>query len=156
MRLALAALAITTAAIGCTDHGKSTTNQPVLSGDTCALATDATTCAADPDCTWFGTGCACPPNDPSCTCPPGACGSIHGAGSGTGSGSTGAACACPNGAVCVEQIGGPAQPAGATPDITCVAPDPGTGDPCTRIPNEGTCHDSTTVGGLCVCDNGIR
>ncbi len=33
---------------------------------------------------------------------------------------------------------------------------PGTGDPCARITGEGTCSDSATVTGLCVCDNGIR
>ena len=152
MRTSLA-VAWVVAVLGCADH-KSSTSQPVLTGDTCALDTDATTCAADSGCTWFGTGCACPPNDPSCTCPPGACGSTSG--SGSGSGSTGAACACPNGEVCFEQIGGTAQPAGTTPAIECTLPTAGTGDPCPRITGEGTCHDSTTVGGLCLCDNGVR
>ncbi|MGE5181392.1 MAG: hypothetical protein ACM31C_05000 [Acidobacteriota bacterium] len=139
----------------CTDH-KASTNEPVITGDSCALYTDATSCNADPACMYFGTGCACPPNDPSCTCSPGACGSKSGSGSGSGSGSSTAACACPNGEVCFEQIGGPAQMSGTSPTIECTLPASGTGDPCPRIQGEGTCTDSTTVSGLCVCDNGIR
>jgi hypothetical protein len=139
---------------GCSDSTSS--SAPKLTGDTCALYTDSQACAADADCTWYGTGCACPPNDPNCVCSPGACASKSGNGSSSGSGSTGAGCACPNGGVCYEQIGGTAQMGSAQPDIECTTPSPGTGDPCDRIQGEGTCHDSTTVSGLCVCDNGIR
>lgn len=82
--------------------------------------------------------------------------SKSGSGSGSGSSSTTAACACPNGEVCYEQVGGPAQQAGTSPTIACILPAAGTGNPCPRIQGEGTCIDSTTVSGLCVCDNGIR
>lgn len=142
----------------CADKGSSTTNEPVLTGNTCQVHTDATSCDQDTDCQWLGTGCACPANDPSCSCPPGACESKSGQGSGTGSGSgtSTAACACPNGEVCYEQIGGPAQQAGSGPMIDCTLPAAGTGDPCSRISGQGTCTDSATVSGLCVCDNGIR
>jgi hypothetical protein len=142
---------------GCATHSASS-NEPQLTGDTCALYTDATSCDQNTDCTWFGTGCACPPNDPSCTCSPGACASKTGGGSGSGSGSStgGAACACPNGEVCFEQVGGPAQQAGTSPTIECTLPAAGSGDACPRIQGEGTCTDSTTVTGLCLCDNGIR
>ncbi len=142
-------------AAGCADKASSTTNEPVLTGNTCQVHTDATTCDADADCTWLGTGCACPANDPSCSCPPGACESKNGgSGSGSGSASTTAACACPNGEVCYEQIGGPAT--STAPTIECILPAPGSGDPCPRIQGEGTCTDSMTVSGLCICDNGIR
>ena len=153
MRLAFVVLVFA----ACADHGSGTTNEPVLSGNTCQIHTDATTCDADADCTWLGTGCACPQNDPSCSCPPGACVNKNSnQGSGSGSGSTTAACACPNGEVCYEQVGGPAQMAGTGPMIACTLPAPGSGDPCSRVQGEGTCTDSTTVSGLCVCDNGIR
>ncbi len=139
--------------LGCATH-KGSSNEPVLTGDQCALYIDGTTCNADPDCFWAGTGCACPPNDPSCTCSPGSCASKYGSGSGSGSGTGSAACACPNGEVCFEQIGGPATQ--TPPSIECTLPAPGPGDPCALIQNEGTCTDSTTVSGLCICDNGIR
>lgn len=139
---------------GCSDS--TTSSAPKLTGDTCAVYTDSQACTADADCTWYGTGCACPPNDPSCVCSPGACASKSGSGSSAGSGSTGAGCACPNGGICYEQIGGPAQMGTPQPDIECTIPSPGTGDPCGRIQGEGTCQDSTTVSGLCLCDNGIR
>ena len=132
---------------------------PQITGDMCALHADAQTCNADSACTFLATGCACPPNDPSCVCSPGACVSKSGSGSGTSSGSgsasTGAACACSDGGVCFEQIGGPAQMAG-DPMIQCTTPAAGSGDPCGRIQGQGTCMDSTTVSGLCVCDNGER
>ena len=144
-------------AAGCASDGKSSTNEPVLTGNTCQVHTDATSCDADTTCSWLGTGCACPQNDPSCSCPAGACVSKNGnSGSGSGSGTTTAACACPNGEVCYEQIGGPAQQAGTSPMIDCTLPASGTGDPCARISGQGTCTDSTTVSGLCICDNGIR
>ena len=135
---------------------------PQITGDTCALHVDATTCNADDACVFLGTGCACPVNDPSCSCPAGSCVSKSGSGSGSsgsgtvGSGSASAACVCPGGDVCYEQIGGPAQMAGTDPTIACTMPAPGSGDPCARVQGEGTCHDSDSVSGLCVCDNGIR
>lgn len=139
----------------------SSSHEPVLTGDRCEVYTDATACDLDADCQWLGTGCACPDPqiDPTCHCPPGACVAKSGGGSGSGSGgsgSSGAGCACPNGEVCFEQIGGPAQQTGTAPTIACTLPAPGTGDPCARVQDEGTCTDSTTVSGLCVCDNGIR
>jgi hypothetical protein len=133
----------------CTDH-KASTNQPVLTGDKCEAYADATGCTGDPDCRWIPTGC---PNDPSSPCPGGACESIH-AGSGSGSGSAMTGCACPNGEVCYEQIGGPAET--MPPAIDCTLPAPGTGDPCARIQGQGTCTESTAVSGLCLCDDGIR
>ena len=140
--------------VACTDH-KSTTDDPVLSGDGCAVGSDETSCSAQSGCEWLGTGCACPPNDTSCTCPPGYCVSTSG-GSGAGSGSGHEACACPGSEVCFEQVGGTAQPQGSGPTIACILPADGTGDPCARIQGEGTCTDSASVSGLCVCDNGIR
>lgn len=150
------ALLVVALLAGCSDSTSGTS--PKLTGDTCAVYTDAQTCAADDSCTWYGTGCACPPNDPSCMCSPGACGSKSGNGSGSGSGSGGAmaGCACSDGGVCYEQIGGPAQMGNTQPMIDCATPTPGTGDPCARIQGEGTCTDSTTVSGLCLCDNGER
>ena len=137
---ALLALAL----LGCTSSTTTSSSSPTLTGDVCAAyGSDETDCAANPDCMFFGTGCACPPNDPSCNCPPGSCGSIDGSdGSGSGSGSGTAGCACSDGGVCVAQNG---------QAITCMTPAPGGGDPCTRIPNL-TCHDSTTIAGLCVCN----
>jgi hypothetical protein len=137
--------------LGCADH-KGSTNEPVITGDKCEAYADPTACAADSTCRWYGTGCACPPNDPSCTCSGGVCASAEGTGS--GSGSAMAACACSNGEVCFEQIGGPAVQ--SPPQIDCTLPASGTGDPCPRIQNQGTCMDSTTISGLCICDNGIR
>jgi hypothetical protein len=138
----------------CADHGTGTSNDPVLSGDACAIYTETVACNADAACTWFGTGCACPPNDPACVCSPGACGSKN-SGSGSGSGSTSAGCACSNGGVCYEQIGGTAT-MNMSPMIECTTPTPGSGDACMRITGQGTCTDSTTVSGLCICDNGER
>jgi len=139
----------------CADQGTGKTNEPVLTGDACAVHADTAACQADQACTWFGTGCACPPNDPACVCSPGACGSKTSNGSGTGSGSSSAGCACPDGGVCYEQIGGTVTTM-TSPPIECTTPAPGNGDPCARIDGQGTCTDSTTVAGLCVCDNGIR
>ena len=138
----------------CADQGTGTSHDPVLSGDACAVYTETAACNADNACTWFGTGCACPPNDPSCVCSPGACGSKN-PGSGSGSGSSSAGCACSDGGVCYEQIGGTAT-MNMSPMIECTTPTPGSGDACARITGQGTCTDSTTVSGLCICDNGIR
>jgi hypothetical protein len=149
----LAAVAI--ALVGCATHSP-TPDEPALSGDPCVAFTTATTCQSDAACMWFGTGCACPPNDPSCVCSPGACGSIDGSGSSSGSGSASAACACSDGGVCYEQIGGPAEQSDSGPEIECIVPTPGSGDACTRIADQGTCDDSATVSGLCICDNGER
>lgn len=130
---------------------------PQITGDSCAVHVDDTTCTADSACTWLGTGCGCPANDPSCSCSAGSCVSKSGgSGAGSGSGSASAACACSDGGVCVEQIGGPAQQSGTDPQIQCITPAPGSGDPCARIQGEGTCTDSPTVSGLCTCDNGER
>jgi hypothetical protein len=139
---------------GCAAHS-TTTDNASIHGDVCAVYTTATSCESDSTCSWFGTGCACPPNDPSCVCSPGVCASIDGAGSNAGSGSSTAACACPDGGVCYEQIGGPAEPSNG-PQVECTQPAPGTGDPCARITGQGACQDSTTVSGLCICDNGER
>ena len=122
--------------LGCATH-KGSTNEPVLSGDPCALHPDEARCTADSACVWAG-----------------ACMSKSGGGAGGGGGSGQASCVCFNGDVCFEQIGGPAMQ--TEPQIECAQPAPGSGDPCTRIQNEGTCTDSTTVMGLCICDNGIR
>lgn len=150
MRAALALLVFALPA--CSDSTSST--QPKLSGDQCAVYTETQSCNADTNCTWLGTGCACPPNDPSCTCSAGACASKNGGGSGDGSGSAMAGCACSDGGVCYEQVGGPATM--TPPMVECATPTAGSGDPCGRIQGEGTCRDSTTVSGLCICDNGIR
>jgi hypothetical protein len=143
------AVALVTA---CTTHPTSSSStEPVLSGDDCAVHVDQMTCHAESGCMWFGYGRPCPPDGSAC--PAGVCqGPTSGGGTGSGSGT---ACACPDGGVCFEQIGGPAVPAG-DPEIACTTPAAGDGDPCTRIVGEGTCSDSPTVGGLCVCDNGER
>ena len=141
--------------VGCATHS-STTNDPAISGDSCAVFTTAASCQSDTACMWFGTGCACPPNDPSCVCSPGVCGAIDGAGSGSGSGSSTAGCACSDGGVCYEQIGGPAEQSDNGPQIECTTPSAGSGDACARITGQGTCRDSATVAGLCICDNGER
>jgi hypothetical protein len=149
MRHALVAFALLA---GCSES--TSTNTPKLTGDQCAVYTNSDTCNADNDCTWYGTGCACPPNDPNCMCSAGACGSKSNPGGGSGSGSTMAGCACSDGGVCFEQIGGPATM--NPPMIDCTTPAAGSGDPCGRIQGQGACHDSTTVSGLCLCDNGER
>jgi hypothetical protein len=67
------------------------------------------------------------------------------------------ACACPNGGVCVTQIGGPAIP--AEPPTTCETPLPTCfgPSPCSCLPpSNGKCRPDSTVQGLCICDNGIR
>jgi hypothetical protein len=136
------ALAIALIAAGCSSSPSTSSSDPMLTGDVCPAYGDATTCESNPDCTWLGTGCACPPNDPSCGCPAGACTAIGGgSGGGSGSGTASAGCACADGGVCVARNG---------QDITCMTPEPGTGDPCTRLPGL-TCQDSTTISGLCVC-----
>lgn len=146
------AFAVVVGALGCTTS-KDSTNQPLITGDTCAVHVDPSSCTGDQGCMWYGFGRACPANEPNC--PSGVCQGSSGSGSGSGSGSAGAGCACPNGGVCFEQIGGPAQPAG-DPEIQCATPTAGDTDPCTRITGEGTCTDSTSISGLCLCDNGIR
>lgn len=125
-------------------------NAPILDGDKCAVHADRDSCAADTGCLWADLGVPCQVGMP---CQSGVC---YGqtSGSGSGSGSAGTGCACPNGGVCFEQIGGPAQM--TPPEVQCTTPDPGTGDPCARIVGEGTCTPSMTVTGLCLCDNGAR
>jgi hypothetical protein len=61
--------------------------------------------------------------------------------------------------ICMEQVGGPALPGAGTPQIQCVDPTPGClGWPavCGCITGQGHCQPSTTVTGMCICDNGIR
>jgi hypothetical protein len=122
--------------LGCTQPAtSSSSDQPVLSGDVCAIYTTASTCADDSACTWLGTGCACPPDDPNCGCPAGTCAQSNGSDAGAPT------CACADGGVCVAQDG---------QALACMTPEPGSGDPCTRI--EGlTCQASSTIAGLCVC-----
>jgi hypothetical protein len=64
-----------------------------------------------------------------------------------------ASCVCRNGEVCFEQIGGPAQ--STMPMFGC-AQVPDQGDRCALIQDQGRCTASTSVTGLCLCDNGIR
>jgi len=149
----VAAALAATALAGCTDAGGGPgQTSPELSGDPCAVHMDQTACLAEDGCGWYAYGRPCP-GDGS-YCPAGVCQSTAGSGSGSGSGS--AACACPDGGVCFEQLGGPAQQGGGEPTIACTTPAPGDGDPCLRIEGQGTCSDSPTVSGLCMCDNGIR
>lgn len=135
----------------CSGHQSSTTAQ--VTGDTCAVHVDQTTCLTESGCQWYGLGRPCPTDGSYCQS--GVCQGPN-AGSGSGSASGGAACACPDGGVCFEQIGGTAQDMGGTADIQCAVPAAGSGDVCARIEGEGTCRDSETVSGLCICDNGIR
>src|SRR5262249_19746053 len=123
---------------------------PVVTGDDCAVYVNEDSCLADQNCEWADYGRPCQVGMP---CQSGVC-FAKTMGSGSGSGSAHTACACPNGAVCYEQIGGPAQP--DPTQVQCILPDPGTGDPCARITGQGVCTDSVDVFGLCVCDNGIR
>ena len=148
---------ITLLFVACATHSSST-NEPLLQGDTCEIHMDQTNCVAETGCQWFDLGRPCPANGTPCQS-----GVCQGPGSGSGSGSNGsgvgsgsAACACSNGGVCYEQVGGPAQQGGTEPQIECTIPTAGTGDACARITGQGTCSDSTTVFGLCLCDNGIR
>ena len=62
-------------------------------------------------------------------------------------------CMCSNGGVCFEQIGGPPQ---STPPMIGCAQVPDQGDRCALIKDQGRCTASTSVTGLCLCDNGIR
>jgi hypothetical protein len=130
-------------------------NAPVISGDECAVHADQPSCVADEECQWFDLGRPCQEGMP---CQSGVCVSKSGSGSGSGSGHGGgmAGCVCPNGGVCFEQIGGPAQHPGTGPEVQCTVPTPGSGDPCARITGQGTCTDDSSVSGLCLCDNGIR
>jgi hypothetical protein len=151
MRLAPVLVALA----ACSSQQSSTTAQ--VSGDMCAVHVDQTSCMAESGCQWFGLGRPCPTDGSYCQS--GVCqapGSGSGS-SGSGSGASGGVgCACSDGGVCFEQIGGPAQMTGSSPQIMCTVPAAGSGDPCTRIVGEGTCKDSETVSGLCICDNGIR
>ena len=136
----------------------STKHDYVLSGDTCEVYNDQQSCDAHSPCTWIATEQPCQVGQP---CPGGgACIDPTGTGSGSsGSGSGGAACACPDGGVCYEQIGGPAQQAGSEPDIQCYPASacPGScSNPCDEIVGQGTCTPDPNVSGLCLCDNGIR
>ncbi len=127
-------------------------NAPIVHGDDCAVHVDQTSCLADQGCTWADLGRPCQLGMP---CQSGVCFSqTMGSGGGSGSGSGHTGCACPDGGVCFEQLGGPAQ--SVPPEVQCTVPAPGTGDPCPRITGEGTCTASLDVSGLCLCDNGIR
>ncbi|HEY1811277.1 MAG TPA: hypothetical protein VGG74_02915 [Kofleriaceae bacterium] len=128
--------------VGCSQSPTGTGNAPVLTGDVCSIYSDAGDCTANSQCTWLGTGCACPPDNPNCGCPQGTCAAIDGSDDGSGSGTSEPACGCSEGGVCVAENGQP---------ITCIAPNPGAGDPCTRLPDL-TCQDSATISGLCVCN----
>lgn len=146
--------------VACTTSNSSTID-PVLNGDSCAVHTDQQTCAGEPDCNWYALGRPCPDDGSYCqsgVCqgPSGGSGSGSSSGGGGGSASGHAVCACLNGGVCFEQVGGPAQQGGTTPQIQCTIPAAGNGDVCTRVVGQGHCSDSANVGGLCICDNGIR
>lgn len=143
-RIACIALALAGA---CTSM-YSSSDEPVISGDPCAVYTTKDACALHAQqCDWSGplpcgcedgsgsSTCTCPPPDPDsgeciqrCDTPctvelqPG--------------------CACPEDKVCFEQNGGP---------VGCVLPEPGDGDPCARITGHGTCTQSDNVAGLCLC-----
>ena len=146
MRFALALVAV----VGCSGHQASTVAQ--ITGDTCALHVDETTCLGEAGCQWYGLGRPCPADGSYCQS--GVCQSPSGGGGGSAGG--GAACACPDGGVCFEQIGGTTQDMGGAYDVECAAPAAGSGDECARIQGQGTCRASEEVGGLCICDNGIR
>ena len=135
--------------VACGGQQSSTTAQVI--GDMCTTHVDEVSCTAETGCQWFGLGRPCP--DDGSYCQSGVCQSPN---SGSGSAGGGAACACPDGGVCFEQIGGPAQMSGSGEEIMCTTPSAGSGDPCARIEGEGTCRASETVSGLCICDNGIR
>src|SRR5436305_104296 len=114
-----------------------------ITGDVCAIHDDAQSCAADTNCLWAELGRPCQTGQP---CVSGVCYEPGpGGGSGSGSGSGMAACACPNGGICFEQIGGPAQQSDTDPEIQCA-----TGDTCAAITGQGTCSEDPNVSGLCL------
>jgi hypothetical protein len=122
----------------------------------CGAFLDEKSCVGDAkdDCEWVPAAC---PALAGVVCPAGACIQVSSTGGGTGGGKSG--CACPNGEVCVEQLGGPAVQPGATAAIQCLPlPKCTNPDPCACL---GTtmldgCKPSPDVAGLCICDNGIR
>lgn len=137
---------------------------PILSGDTCALHLDAVSCRADVlGCSWYPNTRACAVGAP---CPPGWCSAPVAADGGTGgtgndggaSASAGCACPGPGGALCVEELGGPAAP--AQPAITCqaVPASCAAADRCGCLSSAalGACAASPQVTGLCLCDDGLR
>ena len=157
------------------DEAASTAAQ--ISRNSCASHTDSKSCGADTAdrCTWYintracALGQICPAG--FCSAPPaptdggigsgetGTVGTSTGKDAGVPSGGGGGACSCPNGGVCYEQVGGPALQ-GSGPQIVCKAV-PSTckaADVCQCFVSSPIehCAASTTVGGLCVCDNGIR
>lgn len=129
----------------------STTNEPVVTGDRCEAYATRTACETHRECDWSGPF-GCPGCGSSEGCPP--CTPDPDSGICTKDCSNGCVvelspgCACPDDNVCYEQIAGT-----SSPDIACITPAPGDGDPCARIAGQGACTASTSVTGLCICDN---
>lgn len=117
----------------------------------CTAHVDEASCSAEQTCAWYGFGTPCPADQPDCR--RGVC--EWPAATLMGDGTADARCACPDDEVCFEQAGGPPQPVDR-PELQCIEPTAGTGDPCARIADQGTCKPSTTIRDLCLCDNGIR
>jgi len=149
--------------LGCASND-TTKHDYAITGDQCKVYDDQTSCDAHSPCHWYDLGIPCQVGQPCvsgvCSAPStggGGTGGGGGGGGGTGSGS--AACVCFDGGVCYEQIGGPAQQSGTTPQIQCYpasACPGGCSSVCDEIVGQGTCSEDPNVSGLCICDNGIR
>lgn len=137
----------------------------------CSSFATERTCERHPKrCVWFfvpmGAPCQlladggvlCPPSSGSCQerVPQAIDGGSGGGGSSDAG--VGVACACPNGGVCVRQLGGPAVQTYPPPADQCVAPVAcQSKDVCSCLPaNQGRCSADPSVGNRCLCDNGIR
>jgi hypothetical protein len=142
----------------CNSTGSNASHDYSVTGDACELHLDEQSCAADTahDCVW-PPACEAPcfVGDGGTICP---CGNVtcqrRQTGGSDGGSSAGAGCACPNGGVCMEQIGGPAIDSNGL-NIECVQACAIATD-CSCITGQGRCGPSPNVTGLCVCDNGIR
>lgn len=134
--------------VGCATQTQTSTD-PIVVGNTCLVHVDSASCAAATGCTWGAPKFACP-GSAGTYCPTGECD-----GNPVGSVTT-TQCTCEGGRVCMEQIGGPAQQAGAGPEVQCVTVGVTEVFSCSLIQGQGTCALDVVVSGLCVCDNGIR
>lgn len=161
--------ALTACGVGPTDDPDLGLSQDELR-QPCSTFSSELTCHRHPRrCAWFfvpmGAPCQrladggtlCPPSSGSCQerVPPAVDGGVGGGGASDAG--MGVACACPNGGVCVRQLGGPAVQY-PPPADQCVAPIAcQSKDACACLPSSlGRCSADPSVGNRCLCDNGIR
>jgi len=153
LAIVVAGLFAGAAAAGCDSDLTLGSDQPHLSGSDCGLHLDEESCVADTagGCSWIAILAPCQIQpDGTTVCPPaGACyGPDDGGGGGGGGGVGGTAgCICPDGAVCVVSAGAP-----DVSDIGCEAPQPDctSADPCQCL--RGSCYESPSIEGLCICE----